>query len=312
MVRAGGRFSFSQKSLTVVSILIPVFDYDVRPLVKELLQQGRLAGVFFEILCLDDASNESFCVLNREITAWQGVRYEELPANVGRSRIRNLLAEKARYEYLLFMDCDSGVVHSDYLARYLQHQEPDLLLYGGRCYSAQPPAAQAYLLHWHFGKKREEIPVAQRQADPYHSFMTNNFWIPRSIFQTIKFAEDLREYGHEDTLFGQELAAKQVRILHLDNPLEHLGLEPAAVFLQKNETAIKNLVFLAQKGTPVTTRLNHVFQTLKKLRLNSIFSLFFRPAEPLIRRYLIQSKHPNLLWLDVFKLGKICVYTKIP
>lgn len=294
----------------MVSILIPVFDYDVRPLVKELLQQGRLTDVIFEIICLDDGSKESFCLLNREITAWQGVRYEELPANLGRSRIRNLLAEKARFEYLLFLDCDSGVGRSDYLTSYLQHQKPDLLLYGGRCYADQPPAEQAYLLHWHFGKKREEIPVVQRQEDPYHSFMTNNFWIPRSIFQTIRFAENLREYGHEDTLFGQQLAAKQVRILHLDNPLEHLGLEAAAVFLQKNETAIKNLIFLAQNGMPVTTRLNQAFLTLKRLRLNAIFSLFFRPVEPLIRRYLIQSKHPNLLWLDVFKLGKMCVFFK--
>ncbi len=292
----------------MVSILLPVYNYDVRTLVKELLQQGRSAGISFEILCLDDGSNEKYCVLNREVTSWPGVRYEELPENVGRSRIRNLLAQRARYEYLLFADCDSGVVRRDFLEKYVAQAQSDLILYGGRCYDDDPPLEQILLLHWFFGKKREEIPLSKRLADPYHSFMTNNFWIPRSVFSPIGFSEELHRYGHEDTLFGQKLAEDGIRLLHLDNPLQHLGLEPAAVFLEKTVEAVQNLVFLEKKGIRLTTRLSKVFHYLKSWRLYALFFLFYQVVEPLIRRYLLRSKHPNLLWLDVFKLGKMGEY----
>ncbi|MBK9012976.1 MAG: hypothetical protein IPM82_02230 [Saprospiraceae bacterium] len=65
--------------------------------------------------------------------------------------------------------------------------------------------------------------------------MTNNFLIPRQLFLEIQFDETLRQYGHEDTLFGMELARRQVPIVHIDNPLEHIGLEPVDVFLRKTE-----------------------------------------------------------------------------
>ena len=40
-----------------------------------------------------------------------------------------------------------------------------------------------------------------------------------------------------------EMVIKQrkIPILHLNNPLEHLGLEPQTIFLKKQKEAIKNL-----------------------------------------------------------------------
>ena len=87
-----------------------------------------------------------------------------------------------------------------------------------------------WYFHWKYGSLREQSSVEQRNLKPYHSFMTNNFLIPKSIFLAIRFEEALTQYGHEDTLFGMELQRRGVPIVHLANPLRHGGLEAEGKF----------------------------------------------------------------------------------
>jgi glycosyltransferase involved in cell wall biosynthesis len=42
----------------MLSILIPIYNYNAYPLVKELHSQCLEATIDFEIFCIDDASNE--------------------------------------------------------------------------------------------------------------------------------------------------------------------------------------------------------------------------------------------------------------
>jgi GT2 family glycosyltransferase len=65
--------------------------------------------------------------------------------------------------------------------------------------------------------------------------------IHKSLFEKVKFNEDLAGYGHEDTFFGLELFGQGLIIRHIDNPLIHLGLESASDFLEKTATGIANL-----------------------------------------------------------------------
>ncbi|MEM9260646.1 MAG: hypothetical protein AAGA62_13425, partial [Bacteroidota bacterium] len=62
-------------------------------------------------------------------------------------------------------------------------------------------------------------------------------------------------YGHEDTLWGQQLAKAGVGILHIDNPVTHLGLETSGVFLEKQHRAIHNLRLLKKQTPHLRTRL---------------------------------------------------------
>jgi glycosyltransferase involved in cell wall biosynthesis len=80
------------------SILIPIYNFDVRPLVEALVGQCRkeLEGEF-EILCFDDGSEREYLEKNRQLKVFPEVNYRELPQNLGRARIRNLLAESARF-----------------------------------------------------------------------------------------------------------------------------------------------------------------------------------------------------------------------
>ena len=118
----------------MLSILIPTYNFDINDLVKGLSDQCKAAAIEYEILCFDDGSKEEFKLCNRELRAYSSVVYKELEENHGRSKIRNLLAASAKYPYLLFMDCDSGIVKENYIADYISNLSPDKVLYGGRVY----------------------------------------------------------------------------------------------------------------------------------------------------------------------------------
>ncbi len=51
----------------MLSILIPVYNFDVRKLVHQLHEQGLLLEIPFEIICVDDASFIEFTEINASI-----------------------------------------------------------------------------------------------------------------------------------------------------------------------------------------------------------------------------------------------------
>ena len=306
----------------MVSICIPIYNFDVQDLVKDLHQQGVDLKIVFEIVCLDDGSTENFKKANRNIQQLPHVRYEELAKNLGRSKIRNQLGKIARFPYLIFMDCDSATVSPFYLQNYCQNlplpqksgkgqantETPNIhlpvLLYGGRVYDENPPAQPSHYFHWLYGSRREQMPAEIRQIKPHHAFMTNNFLIPKSIFLEIQFDESLTQYGHEDTLFGLELKKRQIPIIHLDNPLKHIGLETTAVFLQKTDMALQNLYYLNQKSAVIESRLLRILKICERFGLTPLLGWIFR----LLEQKIIANFHtqrPNLTLFDFYKLGRI-------
>jgi Glycosyl transferase family 2 len=285
----------------MLSVLIPVYNYNITDLVRALHHQCLEARIAFEILCFDDGSEEDFKKENRGIQDLENVVLIELPKNLGRSKIRNELGKAACYDYLLFMDCDSKVVSKNYIENYIEKLDLKALLYGGRVYQNNPPEKQFYF-HWFYGTHREQMPVNQRIRNPYHSFMTNNFLIPKSVFLNFLFDENLTQYGHEDTIFGLQLKQAQVSILHIENPLEHEGLETTDSFLNKTKQGIENLYYLSKKYDLVDTKLLRTFKRIKLLRL-SFFVIF---AFQFFKKILIRNFHStnvNLKFFDFYKLG---------
>lgn len=290
-------------STNALSILIPIYNYDVRQLVKNLQRQATtLDNLTVEILCFDDGSGAAFRQLNARVGSLPDVEYRLLPNNLGRSRIRNLLAREAQHDYLLFIDCDSQVPDERYLQRYAAALAPGRLLYGGRIYQAAAPADNSLMLHWKYGSVREARPAEERQQQAYHSFMTNNFLIPRALFPSHGFDERLLQYGHEDTLFGMELQAKGVPILHLDNPLIHAGLETAAVFLRKSRQALENLAFLHHQGTGIDTRLLRWALRLHGRPSETVVRALWEAGRKGLERQLCSAR-PSLRLFDLYRLG---------
>jgi glycosyltransferase involved in cell wall biosynthesis len=286
----------------MLSILIPIYNFDVRKLVSDLGKEAETLGIPYEILCFDDGSKPEYLHIHQVLNQQTHVEYRELPENLGRSRIRNFLAQEAKYPYLLFMDCDSGVASSDFLSNYLALASPDQVIVGKRVYQPSPPKDAQRYFRWLYGVKREQRSAKVRNQHPFEGFCTHHFLCPKAVFEKIQFDPNLRQYGHEDTQFGLDLEKIGVRVIHTDNPLLHIDLEPIAEFLPKTLKGIENLVYLQSKGSGIKTRLSDFYEHLKKWKLIPFVIFIFRLSHKILEKNL-HSKKPDLRVFDLYKLG---------
>ena len=150
----------------MISVLIPTYNYNIVQLATALEQQCADAGIAYEIICLDDAShNKTLHAENETINRLPNSSYNILPKNIGRSAIRNLLAEKAQYNWLLFLDADTLPVDENLIKNYLPHLNDDVkVVYGGIRYQEEKPD-RSQLLRWIYGNEREALPVEKRQSN---------------------------------------------------------------------------------------------------------------------------------------------------
>ena len=293
----------------MLSICIPVYNYEVRVLVEELFRQSSETGLPFEIILMDDASKEYFREKNMELKS-EKIHYIQMLKNIGRSKIRNELAQAAKYSYLIFMDCDSKVSSANYIKNYLSYCEPMVVCYGGRIYEENPPVDSTYL-RWKYGVERESSPASMRKKNANYGFCTNNFLINKDIFNLLQFDEDLDGYGHEDTLFGLELMFKGIEIKHVDNPLIHIGLEDASIFLNKTENSIVNLFKIEdilKKKSPIYinhSKLTQTYHRIGRIGLKKWIAILFVKVQPYLKKNLL-GKNPSLKIFDCYKLGFLC------
>ncbi|WP_158546081.1 glycosyltransferase family 2 protein [Adhaeribacter pallidiroseus] len=282
--------------------MIPIFNFDVTALVQKLLDQCQQAAISFEIICLDDASNDFFKKSNRKLKFLKNIIYEELPTNISRAAIRNKLAMRAKYSYLLFLDNDSCLVTEQFIINYLQAADLFSVFIGGTEYPSWAPET-TYRLHWHYGRHREQRPAAIRQQQPYKKLQVNNLFVSRTLYLANPLPEVVQTYGHEDTLWGLYLEKANIPVQHLNNPVLHVGLEPVTSFLVKTEQAIVNMVDLQNtNNSSFSSSLYWVYKILKKCRLLGAFTWFFKKIKPFLLIQL-QSGRPHLFLFDVYKLG---------
>jgi glycosyltransferase involved in cell wall biosynthesis len=293
----------------MISILIPVYNYNVVDIVTELHSQSLDCRVPFEIIILDDYSLEEHKFPNRALESLQYVQYHELPKNIGRSKIRNVLADLAQYPYLLFMDCDAQVQDSQFVSHYVSSLIPDTVLCGGTAYSLEQPDVEKKL-RWKYGHVREVRKAYERNENPYVSFTTFNFVVPKHIFQDIRFNEDITNYGHEDTIFGLELKKKNISVLHIDNPLIHVGIDTNRDFVLKTKQGIKSLHSLIEADSidsdlTEDIRVLGVYKKIESLNLIQPFAFFHKMMHRSIEYRLIYKK-PRMFMYDLYKIGYLC------
>ena len=290
----------------MLSILIPVYNYDVFALVNNLHNQCTKSKITFEILCLDDASN-LFTIENQRITQFENTSFLTLESNIGRSAIRNLLAKKANFENLLFLDADTIPVHDNFILNYIfQINNEEKIVYGGISYQSEKPSKEK-LLRWVYGRKRESISPIERNKNPSKFALVSNLLIQKEIVKIYPFDEAIYEYGYEDLLFFSILKSKDIQIIHIENPTYHLNLESSNVFLDKTKTALKNLKILknSKKLSQEDSKIIAASEYLKKMKLIQIFTYFFITTQAKIEQNLISEK-PSLFLFDLYKLGYYC------
>lgn len=286
----------------MLSVCIPVYRYDVRPLVTELLRQADELTETVEVLVYDDASPDNGDWGREELRQTSGIRYVELPKNIGRAAIRNLMAREAAQAHLVMMDAD-GEILGDYLGRWVDEiidancGSALFLGIGGRRYDSTPPADHEYHLHWWYGSEREQRSLQRREREGWLGFQSNNFLASRRLLIDHPLPEALLGYGHEDTLWGQQFIGSEVKLLQVHNPVIHLGLETNDVFLEKQKQAITNLCLLKSSHPHLRTRL---------IDLTKRFPFLPALASPIPERwltsYLSGRQKPSLYALDLLKL----------
>ncbi len=294
----------------MISICVPVYNTDVRPLAFQLSVMAERASFSAEILFFDDFSALSWHEGNRETAALRGVVYRRMEKNLGRGAIRNHLARAARYPWLLFLDADSLPASLQMLEQYAAAMERGPVICGGTVYSPTPPDDPRQLLRWRYGRKREQRTARQREKEGKFAITANNFLIKREVFLNHPFRESIRGYGHEDTVLGYDLRQAGIPVCHTDNPVFHTGLESSADYLEKTKAAVGNLWFISRElirdpHFNEASGLLRMVDRMKRYGLRGIAASLFRGSESLLRKNLT-GPHPSLLLFDLYRTGTLC------
>ena len=227
-----------------------------------------------------------------------GLRYLHHPNDLGRSNNRNTIAKASSGNFLLFLDADALPVHPDrFLLAYCSTLNEVEVVVGGTAYQL----SRSSLRHT-IGQRKEAIPANRRAGNPYANFSAFNFAISRATFLQHPFDESLKQYGHEDTLFGQELRYACKTITHIENPAYHLDGDSDAEFLDKTELAVDNLVGLIQAGKiDEEVRLFAVYRKLQRTGIIHLVRLLSTLFAASIRALLIGGVRSVMLF-DFYKL----------
>jgi len=290
----------------MLSILIPVYNYDVSKLVLELKHQADDLGIIYEIIVQDDASRK-FIKENNQINSLENCLFSINNENLGRGRNINSLCSKSKYDYVLIMEADAFPESKSYLKNYIDllSKESDVI-FGGVKYSDSIPS-QEKTLRWKYGRNREIRSLSQRLQNNYNFVFTWNLLLKREILLQYPFPEFINEYGYEDLVFIKKLRLNSVPITHIENLLIHCNDENSVDFLNKTEKAVRNLYNLICSGKidSKDVKLTKVYLILEKLHLDGIFkSIYKRSKKQIINN--LTSKNPSLNVLDFYKLGYYC------
>ncbi|SDS03395.1 Glycosyl transferase family 2 [Formosa sp. Hel1_31_208] len=290
----------------MLSVLIPVYNFDIRLLVNTLHEQLTLNKILFEIICLDDCSKPIFADNNAEIQKLSHTSYKISDTNTGRIATRQALAEYAKYDWLLFLDADVFPKTDDFITNYIPFLTLDYdAVYGGFSYNSDAPAHEL-LLRWTYGKAKEQVAAEKRNKKPYKVVISANFLIKTSVFKSINGQITQKGYGY-DNYFGALLKIQNNKIVHIDNEVYHLGLESSSNYLNKVEQSVQTLLQLEKLGalSDSENSLLQTFRTIKRLKLERIGSWCFKTFGNRFKQNLL-GHQPKVWVLQCYKLSYIC------
>lgn len=291
----------------MLSILIPIYNYNAYPLVLELHKQCTDCGINFEIIAIDDASTQQNPE-NNSVQFLTNCSFVELSENIGISKIRNLIASKAKYDWLLFMDSDNFPAKPDFISKYINKifSAEKNVFFGGVKYLEGKPESEK-LLRWEFGHKREAIALSERIKNPYKTAFVFNFLIKKSVFESVLFDEEITKYGYEDFAFIHTLKNKNIEIQHIENPAYHLNSETSTLFLSKTKTAMEMLLYISKSNELANfeTKITKTYKALSYLKLQFLISKLFQVTQLKLENNLTSEK-PSLLVFDFYKIGYFC------
>lgn len=293
--------------MEALSILIPVFNWDCTQLIKDLHFQGLTLGIPYEIIVADDCSTDKDLQGKSHLVAetHENCRYFALSHNIGRAAIRNYLADQSSYEKLLFLDCDAEVKDKQFLKKYMEASHQASVVCGGLTHPDEIPQKGQELRYLYEKNAAYERSAGFRSQNPYLRFTSFSFLIEKEVFMKIRFDESYVRYGYEDVQFGHELEEKGVSILHIDNPLAHMGLDDNASYLSKTRQAVQNAFDHKDEIEDSSKLLTHYNQVIK-WKMRWFFRLVWAFFQKGMEKNLLGPK-PGLRIFSLYKLCYICM-----
>ncbi|MGO4905939.1 glycosyltransferase [Flavobacterium sp. W20_MBD1_R3] len=290
----------------MLSILVPTYNYNVYPLAVELHKQCLECNIDFEILCQDDASHSPLNVFNEKINLLSHASFVALKQNIAHRENRNSLAEKAKFEYLLFVDGDSNILSFDYIKNYLSNLCDFDVIYGGRIHPDRCPSDNQKL-RWKYGRLIEDKTAEKRKIKPYHSLLFNNTIIKKNCFNSIKFDKTIKKYGHDDTQLSFQLSKLKSKINHIENPVEHGSIDTNLEYFNKTKESLENLITLHSEAKVDVefVRMLKLYHFLQVTKSTFIISKTHAVFKKLLFKNLT-GKNPNILVYNLFRVGYLC------
>ena len=289
----------------MLSILIPLYNYNVTNLVKTIHRQCITGGFPFEIIICDDNSDLNFDLDFSE----ENIISISNNINIGRTETRQKLANIAKYDWLLFLDADVLPVNSSFINQYIKiiNSLNFEVSFGGFKYKNTIPSSDK-ILRWKYGRQKEDISSDLRNKNPYKVIISANILIKNTLFKSINGDLKGNHYGY-DNIFSLRLKERNTKIIHIENPVWHLGLEMNAIYLSKKERATKTILNL-YKSKQITAGSNDLlktFELLQKLHLINVIAYFFEKTKKILKTNILGTK-PSIILLNTYKLGYFCKY----
>ena len=292
-----------------LSILIPIYNSVCVNQVKELSAQALKLNVDYEIIVADDNSPlKDVTRANEVINDMPNCQYIIKPTNTGSAATRNFLAEKSRYPWLLFIDCDVEISTPSFLYTYLLYIDKDYEVINGGIAVADNPLMNSNLRYIYEKRAEADHTAAKRQKQRYQEFRSTNFMIRRDIFLQHPFDERFTKSGYEDVLFGKHLKLNNTSILHIDNPVTMTEFETNPDYVAKTERNLRTL-YQFRSDLRGYSRLLTLVSGIHIPAILWLMRLWHHMFGAIERRNLCGSR-PYLLVFKLYRLGYYLTLTR--
>lgn len=226
-----------------LSVLIPFYRDDPCDLLRDLSDEAGAVGRSVEVVVLSDGGGDRDLV-ERVETAIRAMplpaRLIDLKINAGRSQGRNRLAAAARGGSFLFLDSDMRPDHRRFLQVWtdLVAREDPAVAFGGFSLLQAPDEPQ-FAVHRALAARSECVPYQDRARQPEKYVYTSNLLVRRDVFEAEAFDPTFTGWGWEDVEWAMRVS-RRFRVVHLDNPATHMGLDTADALATKYEQSAPN------------------------------------------------------------------------
>jgi len=287
-----------------LSVLIPYYHDDPSDLLRALIAQSRDD---IEILLYDDGTANSDVNAQLQNIAEAGDAAITLlfaTKNMGRSFARNSLQAAARAPWLLFLDADMMPEDDAFLARYaaaIDSDEADII-FGG--FEMPEQVEPQFALHRAFSAGSDCLTAEQRSVFGPKYVCSSNLAVRSAILDAQPFDTAFKGWGWEDSEWAARVADKH-RLLHLDNPALHLGLESTDTMLKRFATSGQNYERFARRHPDLVPTLS-LFKAMRILSAIPFQSLMQQPLKWIVKSRLM----PIGLRLKALKLWRASWYAQ--